>query len=71
MLLDAEAHKYAHGFIAADESRRHWIGVSNFRTNRALVYAIEAARNLCGAQNDVALDLLKPKAQQQAAAHAG
>jgi hypothetical protein len=35
------------------------IGTSNFRTNRALVYVIEAAKSLCGGQDEVSLRLLK------------
>jgi hypothetical protein len=33
--------------------------VSNYDTNRALVYVIEAARSLCGAKDDLARDLIK------------
>jgi hypothetical protein len=45
---DDEATAYAHQFIEEENTRCFHIGVSNFRTNRAFVYAIEAARLLCG-----------------------
>ena len=44
--LGKEAAHYATEFI--NEGYRFWIGVSDFSTNRALVYTIESARNLCG-----------------------
>jgi hypothetical protein len=47
-LSDDEATAYAQQFIEEENTRRFHIGVSNFRTNRAFVYAIEAARLLCG-----------------------
>jgi hypothetical protein len=54
-----EAKEYAVRFLEADDAHKHSIGVSNYTTNRALVYVIEAARSLCGAADDVALDLLQ------------
>jgi hypothetical protein len=44
---------------AEEDDGRFVIGCSNFTTNRALIWTIEAARNLCGGQDDVALTLLK------------
>jgi hypothetical protein len=58
-LLDQEASQYAASFIEEEDSARFSIGVSNYRTNRAFVYVIEAAKGLCGAQDKVALRLLK------------
>lgn len=45
---DDEATAYSKRFIEEENTRCFHIGVSNFRTNRAFVYAIEAARLLCG-----------------------
>jgi hypothetical protein len=42
-----EARKYAELFIGEDDSLSYFIGCSNWDTNRALVFAIEAARLLC------------------------
>jgi hypothetical protein len=57
--LAKEAAVYAKRFIAEEDGRTFRIGVSNFRTNRAFVYVIEAARCLCGGADDVAATLLK------------
>ena len=60
-ILKQEASKYAAAFRKEDDAREFYIGCSNFDTNRALVYVIEAARQLCGgnAGNATALRLLK------------
>lgn len=57
--LGKEAAHYATDFI--NEGYRFWIGVSDFSTNRALVYTIESARNLCGGLGsiDTAIRLLE------------
>lgn len=57
--LEMEAARYAKRFIAEESSRSFSIGVSDWSTNRALVYAVEAARALCSPDHDLALDLLK------------
>jgi hypothetical protein len=51
--------RYSTDFI--NEGYRFWIGVSDFSTNRALVYTIESARNLCGGMGsiDTAIRLLE------------
>ena len=57
--LGKEAAHYATEFI--NEGYRFWIGVSDFSTNRALVYTIESARNLWGGMGslDTAIRLLE------------
>ena len=45
--LANEAHDYAVNFIAEENSCTYEIGISDYSTNRALVYTIEAARQLC------------------------
>lgn len=57
--LEREAERYALRFAGEDDSRHFFVGVSNYSTNRALVYAIEAARSLCGCQPELAADLLR------------
>jgi hypothetical protein len=56
--LAREAAFYATRFIAEEDDGSFALGVSNFATNRALVYTIEAARLLNGADNSRALLLL-------------
>jgi hypothetical protein len=60
-LLQREAEKYAKQFIETEDKDfgKFRIGVSNYETNRALVYVIEAARSLCGGVDDLAVDLLE------------
>jgi hypothetical protein len=58
-ILKAEARKYAEQFIREENSRKFFIGVSKWSTNRALVFTIEAARRLCGADHEMALRLLR------------
>jgi hypothetical protein len=57
--LVKEAVAYAKRFIGEENELAFCIGVSNYQTNRALVYVIEAARCLCGGADDVAVTLLK------------
>jgi hypothetical protein len=57
--LAKEAIEYARGFDAEEDERAYNIGCSNFSTNRALVFVIEAARSLCGGKDDLADSLLK------------
>src|SRR5260370_40836770 len=56
--LEEEASGYATAFINEEDRVRFRIGVSNFKTNRALVYTIEAARLLCGSDDARAMKLL-------------
>jgi uncharacterized protein YozE (UPF0346 family) len=60
VLLNAEAQRYAERFIEEEDSHSNnfRIGISNYTTNRALVYAIEAARLLCGGADAIAAKLL-------------
>jgi hypothetical protein len=46
--LESEASEYAKRFLEEEDRRTFHIGVSNFATNRAFVYTIEAAKLLCG-----------------------
>jgi hypothetical protein len=57
--LSEEAAMYADEFIRDANGSEFNIGIPNWRTNRALVYTVEAARSLCGAQDELALNLLK------------
>jgi hypothetical protein len=45
--LQDEAAAYAQEFIAEEQTTEFDIGVSDYTTNRALVYTIEAARCMC------------------------
>jgi len=56
--LAKEAADYAESFLKQEDSH-FTIGVSDGSTNRALVYAIEAARALCSPDPDLALSLFK------------
>jgi hypothetical protein len=53
-----EAEAYAVAFREEEDADRFYIGCSDFRTNRSLIYVIEAARALCSANVGLALDLL-------------
>jgi hypothetical protein len=44
--LEQEAVQYALRFHDEEDTRNFWIGCSNFTTNRAFVFCIEAARCL-------------------------
>jgi hypothetical protein len=57
--LEEEASEYATRFIEEEDRVSFRIGVSNSRTNRALVFTIEAGRLLCGGDDDRALKLLR------------
>jgi hypothetical protein len=57
--LEHEAAEYAIAFDKEENTRAFNIGVSNFDTNRAFIWTIEAARCLAGGADDVALKLLK------------
>ena len=58
--LHAEAVAYAKRFNDEEDDRTFNIGCTNFDTNRACIYTIEAARCLCGGiLDDVAAVLLE------------
>ncbi len=59
--LSSEASAYADRFIASEENGAFHVGVSDHQTNRALVYTIEAARQLCEGRcgDETALKLLE------------
>jgi hypothetical protein len=57
--LHAEATAYALAFRQEEDTRSFWIGVSDFGTNQAFLWTIEAARLLAGGNNKGALKLLK------------
>ena len=56
--LEAEATEYADSLIRQENEYAFDIGTSNWETNRALAYAIEACRLLCGAADELAVKLL-------------
>jgi hypothetical protein len=58
--LEVEAAAYAERFQADEHhSGEFFIGCTNYPTNRATVYAIEAARDLCGGGVALARRLLE------------
>jgi hypothetical protein len=65
--LAEEADKYAVEFLRQEDSH-FFIGVSDFSTNRALVYTVEAARALCAPNPDLALALLELAVEETEAA---
>jgi len=64
--LRDEAISCAKQFVAEEQTTEFHIGVSDYTTNRALVYTIEAARLLCGGLLGVdhALKLLEMAVQE-------
>jgi hypothetical protein len=59
--LECEATKYAAHFLAEDRERTFWIGCADYRTARAFMWVVEAARQLASGDmgNPTALRLLK------------
>jgi len=58
--LHDEAREYARRFIEEENTRSFRIGCTNYSTNRATVFTIEAARVLCSAlDDDLAIRLLQ------------
>jgi hypothetical protein len=59
--LENEAFDYVLKFDKEEDTRSFWIGTSNFSTNRAFVWIIEAARQLAGGEegNATAIKLLE------------
>jgi hypothetical protein len=64
--LKEEALKYARSFSKEEDSHQFRVGCSDFRTNQALIWTIEAARQLCsgGGGNETAAVLLKMALRQ-------
>jgi hypothetical protein len=56
-ILLREAKQYARQFVVNEDRGLFRIGCSQY-PNRALVYAVEACRAICGARGELALDLL-------------
>ena len=46
--LDEEARTYARDFLDAENTSTFFIGCSNFDTQHAMIFALEACRLLCG-----------------------
>ena len=57
-ILASEAVKYAKSFIEEESGLQFFIGVSNYETNRSLVFVVESARLLCAGENMIARKLL-------------
>lgn len=57
--LDLEADEYGFRWWREEEDCQYAIGCANYPTRPALIFAVEAARCLCGTQDDVALRLLR------------
>jgi hypothetical protein len=62
-LLLREAVDYATRFREEEDNLKFRIGISDFVTNRAFVFTIEAARSLAGANSDLAAKLLEMAVQ--------
>jgi hypothetical protein len=59
--LHKEAHTYAEHWDESEDSLNFFIGCGDFETRQALIFTIEAAKNLCAGRlgDHVALKLLK------------
>ena len=57
--LDAECRDYAAAWLAEEDRRRFRVGCPSYPGRPALVYVIEAARNICGMQPETARKLLE------------
>jgi hypothetical protein len=66
-----EATEYAIRFYREEETKNFWIGYSDFMTNRAFIWTIEAARNLAAGVggNKTAIKLLEMALQEVQAQH--
>lgn len=56
--LEQEARTYAKQWGKEEANREFHIGVCNDPTRPATILAIEAARNMCGGEDELALELL-------------
>jgi hypothetical protein len=65
-ILQKEAEDYAKDFSIEENTGNFYIGISDFVNLAALVYTIEAAKNLCAGRigQDVALKLLEMAAME-------
>ncbi len=59
LVLDDEAERYARHWTSEENEGAFYIGCCNYSTRPATIFAIEAARLLCGGADDVARDLLR------------
>jgi hypothetical protein len=57
--LDDEIARYAERFEREDNARAFNTGCANFRTIAPTIYAIEAAREMCGGDDETAVKLLR------------
>lgn len=64
--LQREAIDYAIGFNVEEDTHSFWVGCSDFETNKAFVWTIEAARCLASGANDEAIKLLRMAATEVA-----
>jgi hypothetical protein len=62
--LEDEAVKFARRFRAAEDDHRFQIGISHSETHEALVFLIQAARESCGSDITLALDLSRTAVAQ-------
>jgi hypothetical protein len=64
--LEKEAVDYVLKFDKEEDTRTFWVGTSNFSTNRAFLWTIEAARQLAGGEdgNATAIKLLEMAAKE-------
>jgi hypothetical protein len=64
--LHRESIQYAVQFLAEEDKDSFWIGCSDFRTNKAFAWTIEAARQLASGMsgNATALKLLEMAARE-------
>lgn len=57
--LEEEAEAYAAKWIKEEDSAAFHVGVCNYTTRPATIFAIEAARSLCATADEGARDLLR------------
>jgi len=57
--LEQEALEYAVRWNEEENQRTFHVGVCNFPTRPATIFAVEAARNMCGTNDHLALTLLR------------
>jgi hypothetical protein len=73
--LNNEAHRYAAQWWADEDRHTFWVGCCNYPTRAATIYAVEAARLMCGAAPKkliaallgMALDALRRSEEQKEA----
>ena len=58
-LLDHEAEDYARRWWKEEDGGQFYVGLCNYATRPATIFTVEAARALCGAQDDLARNLLR------------